>query len=513
MVRKLIFSLVLACAGAFAYAQNAYDALRYSEQFSEGTARSVAMGNAFVALGGDMGGLSVNPASSAVYRYSELVFTPSITVSNTESDYLGMHSSAGKTRAGIANFGFIGSYSTGRRTGLVNWSVGLVLNKQNNFTNARKVYGVTDESSWLASLAYGTDGVFARDMDINDFNDPFYYSNGSWNAILAWNNSLLDTLPGTMDQYYAATENLNGQDISVGGKLAQRFNSVSTGNNTEAVINWGGNFSNKLFVGVNMGIQSITYKYEESYSEEALNSRDFMSGFSYFNAGYRYKATGTGINLKAGLIYLPTEWLRLGASISTPTWFYLNEEWENGMNAEFDDGYRQNLISPLGAYNYRLNTPFRWNVGAAVRMGDRGVLSADYESVDYSKAKLKDSDYEFGYDVENSEISTLFAKQDILRVGAEINVNPAVALRCGYQYYSSPYRSGSSNDDMSVGSLGFGYVCQWGASDFFIDVAYQQKLQKSSNEFSLYGDTSIAAPVGVDKNSNWKLLVSFGFKF
>ena len=112
MFRKIIIAAALLCTTAAMFAQNASDALRFSQQNTEGTARSVAMGNAFVALGGDMGGLSVNPASSAVYRYSELVFTPSITVSNTESDYLGSLASAGKTRAGIANFGFIGSYST-----------------------------------------------------------------------------------------------------------------------------------------------------------------------------------------------------------------------------------------------------------------------------------------------------------------------------------------------------------------------------------------------------------------
>jgi len=52
-------------------AQNRYDALKYSQQFYEGSARSIAMGNAFTSLGGDLGVLSINPASSAVYRYSE----------------------------------------------------------------------------------------------------------------------------------------------------------------------------------------------------------------------------------------------------------------------------------------------------------------------------------------------------------------------------------------------------------------------------------------------------------
>ena len=81
-------------AAAGLYAQNAYDALRFSEQYAEGTARSVAMGNAFVAVGGDMGGISINPASSAVYRYSEFMFTPTVTVSGMESEYLGFSSSA-----------------------------------------------------------------------------------------------------------------------------------------------------------------------------------------------------------------------------------------------------------------------------------------------------------------------------------------------------------------------------------------------------------------------------------
>ena len=55
MFRKFILSVALALIGTSVMAQYVYDALRYSEQYSEGTARSVAMGNAFVALGGDMG--------------------------------------------------------------------------------------------------------------------------------------------------------------------------------------------------------------------------------------------------------------------------------------------------------------------------------------------------------------------------------------------------------------------------------------------------------------------------
>ena len=514
MTRKIISMVACAFIGVSAMAQNAYDALRYSEQYAEGTARSVAMGNAFVALGGDLGALSLNPASSAVYRFSEVALTPSVTVSRSEADYLGGMQEGSKTRAGISNVGFVTTVNTGRaNSGLLSWNFGVAFNKQNNYTFAKKAYGVTDQTSWLSSLAYDTDGIYAPNMDMGGGRDPFYYSGATWNSVMAWNNSLLDTLPGTNDMYIAATENLNGSDISVGGLLSQKFRSSSVGNVTEAVINWGGNFSNKLFVGVNLGIQSLYYCYEEKYAEEAMDSRDFQTGFMNFSQGYKYTATGTGVNLKAGMIYVPVQWLRFGASISTPTWMYIEEEWEGGMNSQFDDGYRQSLISPVGTYNYRLNTPFRWNAGAAVVLGSLGVLSADYESVDYSRAKLEDMDYEFGYDQENSEIQQLLGKQNIFRIGAEINVNPVCAHRGGYQYYSSPYVGGSSEDAREVVSLGTGFTFPQPAGDIFVDFTFQKLVGKTTQEFTLYGDTDIAAPVGVNRNSYWKLLLSVGYRF
>ena len=42
-------------------AQNAMDAYRYSKNDLTGTARSVSMGGAFGALGGDISGVAINP--------------------------------------------------------------------------------------------------------------------------------------------------------------------------------------------------------------------------------------------------------------------------------------------------------------------------------------------------------------------------------------------------------------------------------------------------------------------
>ena len=57
--------LIVAGGGVGANAQTMYDALRFSENNYEGTARTIAMGNAFTALGGDPGAVTINPAGSA----------------------------------------------------------------------------------------------------------------------------------------------------------------------------------------------------------------------------------------------------------------------------------------------------------------------------------------------------------------------------------------------------------------------------------------------------------------
>lgn len=516
--------LLLLSGGIQANAQNMYDAYRYSQQYWEGTARSVAMGNAMVALGGDMGAISINPASSGVYRYSELVFTPSLTNMNSRVNYLGNDMTDNKTRFGVANFGYVGSFNTGRSgNGLINWNLGVVFNKANNFTSRMSAGGRTDKSSWLSSLAQNTNGIYAKNMDLLNYDDkaPFYQGY-PWASVLGWNTSLLDTLPDSGRDYLGATENINGLDIGVGGPLDQHYMRESVGSVSEVTINFGGNISNKLFFGVNLGIQSIWYKSSEMYSETAVDSRNFQTGFEHFTHSYSSRTSGTGVNLKAGLIYLPVKGLRLGASISTPTWMFLNEEWEESMSARLGD-YSQTLQSPLGTFNYKVHTPFRWNVGAAYTFGKIGALSVDYERVNYSQMKMKDGDnnYPDTFLEDNREIKKAFTSSNIVRAGAEIRVLPEIAIRAGYQYYTSGEIDRDTRKAMDTklqyGSLGLGFVSKAG---FFADIAYQQVLQKTEESFWLYddiigpNDTVITpAPEGRNKFGTFKILLSLGFRF
>ncbi len=59
-MKRYITLLFLTVFTGIVYAQTADDALRYSQQHYTGTARSMAMGGAFGALGGDFSSIGIN---------------------------------------------------------------------------------------------------------------------------------------------------------------------------------------------------------------------------------------------------------------------------------------------------------------------------------------------------------------------------------------------------------------------------------------------------------------------
>ena len=68
----IIFSFIFTWGN---YAQSSNDALLFSSEDLSGTARFVAMGGAFGALGGDISSLKVNPAGSSVFLHNFASFS------------------------------------------------------------------------------------------------------------------------------------------------------------------------------------------------------------------------------------------------------------------------------------------------------------------------------------------------------------------------------------------------------------------------------------------------------
>ena len=94
--RILWLSLPLALGQAsYSFAQDATDALRYSQLQFGGSARTLGIGGANVALGADYGTVSSNPAGLGLYQKSEIQITPGFGLGQGEGVLMNGTGSAG----------------------------------------------------------------------------------------------------------------------------------------------------------------------------------------------------------------------------------------------------------------------------------------------------------------------------------------------------------------------------------------------------------------------------------
>ena len=126
----------------------------------------------------------------------------------------------------------------------------------------------------------------------------------------------------------------------------------------------------------------------------------------------------------------------------SPTWLSLFDRYATDMASQFNNGDTYDWNSPTGEYNYRIRTPARAQISAAALLGKIGFVSADYEFVDYSTARLRPArvggdDYPF--ELENNAVQAAYGPAHNVRVGAEAKPLDWLAVRGGVRLEQAPY--------------------------------------------------------------------------
>ncbi|NLD21150.1 MAG: hypothetical protein GX664_01475 [Bacteroidales bacterium] len=500
---KTILALMLMAVSAIGFAQDAEDAFNISEFQYIGSARTLGMGNAFTAVGGDLGAISINPASSAVLRMSEFSISPAFINANGSANYLDERSRSRFSKFGLTNFAYNQNLEMGRSFGLVNINFGMAFNRVKSFnsitTASGRVKAGENGSSWLADKA-----CQLENYNTNDRGN--YNSDIPWATQLAWNAYLIDELDdGTL---LGSTENIDDYgNIFLADDIYQNFTRQTKGGIDEIALNFSGNWNDNLYFGVNANFYSVDYVVNEWMSESSFKSSIFDSGFENFEHSYWQSTSGSGVNIKAGIIFLPTKHLRIGATIQTPTWYTLTDNWQESISSEFDNGNEDWAETPLGQYDYRVTSPFRYSVGAAYTFGSKGLISVDYEEADYSSMYM--TDY-YGsnapFSAENRYINNNYRKLYSFRAGTEWNLSSGVTVRAGYSCYErirNPYQE--------YVSFGFGFNLSRSA---LFDVAWQGQVD-NVEDFTLYDQyaDTIRVPEGSATNKNNKLVCTLRLKF
>ncbi len=511
MKAKIILSAILTTCIVNVYAQGSADALRFSQVFNGGTARFTSMGGAFGALGGDFGSLTYNPAGLGVYRTSEFTFTPSFKSRSINSTYNGNSLDDSRTRFYFDNVGFVMSFKPNKsnETGLVNLNLGVGYNRTNDFFSSSLAKGNNENNSimdYFAGIA-SNGGYYYDDLSQATNYNPFTQTSAAWEAIMAWNTYLIDTaVNGGGIEYTPA--------LLQGDKVIQQNSVSTTGSAGEYVISLATNFSNKFYLGATLGVQNVVYSNSTVYSEFAYQSNGTLpNGDRFYSMDYKqtFETSGTGYNFKIGGIYKPVDGLRLGLAFHSPTYFNLTDRYSYDMFSDFLLGTSDSK-TPNSRYDYNLETPMKFIGSIAYVYKDLGLLSLDYERVDYSSMRFREGGDGYNYTNENQNINNSFTGSNNIRVGGEIKAGD-IFLRAGYALYGNPYKSGSLNDKSTYSTIsgGIGYR----SGNFFIDAAYLRTMSKEKYIYYDLRDLSgnlVVNPVST-KLSEGKMLVTLGFKF
>lgn len=483
ILKKGIGVLALMSLLSWAQAQTQADALRYSQISPIGTARYSAVGGAFGALGSDFTTLSTNPAGIAINRKSEFSFTPSVVGTSAIAQFNGTESNEGKLNFNFSNIGFIATKVNNKETthGWLSFNFGIGYTRTNSFHSRYLVEGTNNSSSLADIFVSQANGIHYEDL-ASEY--PFA-------ADLAWQTYLIDTVPGTVDQYFSV--------IGEYGQL-QRLQKTTRGSMGEIDLSFGANYSNRLYLGATIGFPNIRYDESSIYTEK--DQTDSISNFTSFDYEQNLSTRGSGYNFKIGLIYRATDWLRLGGAVHTPTFFQLTDTWDTDMTTT---AYATTFgaSSPDGAFDYELLTPFRAIGSAAVLFGKYGFISADYEHVDYSQARFSAITGNGIFSDENAGIRNNFKSVGNLRVGTEWRYQ-VLSFRAGGQFLGDPLKSGVSFNN-PIYSFGLGFR----DTGFSIDMTYM--LRQTSEDVYLYDPTFVNA-ASVD-NSESTVLVTFGFRY
>lgn len=520
-MKKIFAITLLGLAAAAANAQNMYDGLIYSDINYYGTARSMALGNAMTALGGDLGSIGINPAGSAVAGYSQFTITPNLSIGATTASYApvahGSFTSVNndsRARFTLPNLGFVLDYSTGNNYGFKSFSFGVLTTSTNVFADRMSVSGINSSTTMMGAIAAGCEGISSSLLD--DYN-----SGCSWADVLAYKSGMIATYNPDNDASYVGSSELiydNGE-IGIGGPLRQSYLKQHSGSKNDLVMNFGANFSDRFYAGVNIGIPYLSYTESINQLEEAQDPDDFAMDFdgtptAFLAARQRYSidVNGTGIYAKLGFIWLPVDGLRIGAAVQTPTLMTLTERWRWDAICQFQ-GFKDELYkTPEGEYTYNLRTPAIFNIGAAYTIGNVGLVSVDFERSNSRRMKFMDYEPEYAGNDEwaevNTEIWNYAGATNNVRVGAEAKVLPEFSLRAGYSFKS--YSCPDYTDVTNAFSFGVGYSSR---GSFFADAAVRSTLYPESwyYPYDDYLETR-SAEVNVKKNI-LDIVLTVGWRF
>ncbi len=493
-------------------AQNDLDAIRYSRVGVGGTARFVAMGGAFGAVGADLSCAAYNPAGLGIYRTGAMAISAGLKTNNNSSSIYNRSSDLISANVAFSNLGIA-----------LNWPskgdadsrhlLAFTNTQLQNFSNSVGMSGYTNSQS------------IAKDM-LNLANQYKPQSGNITNNLyssyegLGFNTFLLDTF-----------NNKFFSNLDLKRSVRQTRDIVTTGRVNDLNFSYAYSFKDDSYFGVSLGLPQV--KYTSTTTHREYDDKDSMRvtitsptsytttyvdglpavyptqlGFNNLTYTEYFKTSGSGVNLKLGFIKRISDHLRLGAFYHTRTIYTMQDSYYSSLSVSYDyaPGNPTTVKDPTngGTFSYKIITPARMGLNAAYILDKKAVIAVDFERVNYSGAQLTSTNVADFAGV-NTVIKNKYKAASNIRVGAEYNLNP-VMLRVGYNMQGSPFGDVfTGNFVRNTFSAGFGFRTK---NNLSLDFTMARTM--SNENYYLFSTFNTVSKI---KYNSTMLTVTLGIKF
>lgn len=473
-MKKILMLCIGLMSTSFILSQDITDALRYSMDEIQGTARFRAMGGAFGALGGDMSAVNINPAGSAIFNTSHASLSLGLFNTNHDVNYFNGTNSATNSNVDINQLGAAFLFrNTNTNSPWKKFTLSVAYDRAADFDDDWVANGINPNTSigeYFFAFANGQrlDEISALPGEtISEAYNAIgsFYGFGNQQAFLAFKGFLIDPVDDSDDNTaYTSNIDLDGSNFN------QRFAYASRGYNGKLAFNFATSYDDKFYFGINLNSHFINFERTTFLRESNSNTASTVTNVDFEN---NLLTTGSGFSFQLGGIAKLTDEFRIGLSYASPTWYRINEETSQYLaSTRIDNGSTENQIVNPNVINifpeYKLQTPGKITGSLAYVFGKKGLLSFDYAVKDYSSAKFRPTSDVF-FSGLNNEISNSLDTAASYRLGGEYRYKQ-FSFRGGYRFEESPYKNDDFFGNLTGYSLGLGYTF----GDLNVDVAFSQ---------------------------------------
>lgn len=476
------------------YAQSyAPDALKFSQTNFGSTTRFKGMGGAQIGVGGDMSSLGGNPAGLGLFTKSEFSLTPEFNNMVGNSSYLNKQTESTKDRLSLNHLGVV-FYSPSYRMkgqdaqkGVISTVFGVGYNRNNDF-GAEFNYEGKNPTNSIAD--------YFRDLANSTGLAP---------------NQLREGLPQMAYEGYIIGHDANGYFPETDVNNNQAKNEVRSGSTSELTASGAINISNQVYIGASVGLVNVKYINDSEFVESGFN----VTENSQYSLSFRQsqETTGSGYNARLGVIFRPADNFRIGATLQSPSWLFIQDNTTMVLDSRIATGdnagtYTNQPVNYI--FNYRVRTPLKGALGASYVVSGKALISADIDFVDYSSIRF---DTDQGNEPEtimeeNNTVRSNYKSAVNYRIGAEYKVNSLFSLRGGYGLNGSAIKGDSKGYfDSNYYTGGLGYR----VNNYYIDLAYQRL--ETNTDLAPYELNDFSEPVANIKTTRNNVFLTFGVRF